>query len=132
MYCVFRAVNVVMRGMFGGRLFLVFFSNGITPHLLEPVELAVLAEHDMDNDIHVIDEHPLAGLVAFRMIRVFIEQAFYLGLHVLRDGPDLWLIVCLTNDKEIRDCFIDLTKVQGDNVLTLFFLYSGNDCFDDL
>ena len=56
----------------------------------------------------------------------------YLFLDIISDRLYLWLITSFTNNKKIRDGFVNLTQVKGNDVLSLLFLDSCNDGFDDL
>jgi hypothetical protein len=70
--------------------------------------------------------------VTLMMVRLFAAIFLYLVLYILSDGPYLGLIAGFANDKEIGNRLIDLFQIQGNDILSLFFLYSSNDGLDYL
>lgn len=55
--------------------------------------------------------------------------SFYLFLYKIGDCPHLNARTCFTYYEEIGNCFRNLTKVQGDYVLSFLSLDSLNDGF---
>src|SRR5690606_4566741 len=58
------------------------------PHLLQHVEFAHLWTEDVDNDVHRVDQHPIAclrTLYAGTSETMFLE----LALDLIRDGSDM-------------------------------------------
>ena len=87
----------------------VVFLRGIAPHILQFIETAIFGQHDVDDYIHIIDQDPLIGLSAFVFIGKFITSPFDLLFHRIGYGLYLGGTGCLTDDKEIRYAFRDLS-----------------------
>src|SRR4030095_9228794 len=85
----------------------------------------------MNNYVNIINQYPLQSAVAFVMIGSFIAFLPYFFLYIFSNSLDLELVTSFTNNKEIRNSFIDFAKVKRNYVFSLFFLDCSNDCFDD-
>ncbi len=104
----------------------------IAPHIFQFIKLTCLRRHYVYHHIYIIDQHPLKPAEAFMMI--WVLTAFFLNkpFHIFRYGSYLWLVARLTDDKKICYSFIDLSQVQGNDILPFFILDSGYYGFDDL
>lgn len=107
------------------------FRSGITPHFLQPVKLPVFGKHDVNDHIHIIDQDPLQVRISLVMVGAFAALFFYFLLHMLGNGPDLWLVTRFTDDKKIGHRFIYFTQVKGNDMLPFFFLDGCKNGFDD-
>lgn len=109
----------------------MFLAGCITPHLFEFIKFPYLGKHYMDDYVHIIDQHPLQVIIPLMMIGILLAPVLYLFFQVFCDGPDLGLIICLTDNKKISDSLVDLAEIKGNDIVPLFLLYCGNDGFDD-
>lgn len=110
----------------------MFGKQGIAPHFFEPVEATAVGMHNVNDHIHIIDEHPLQLLLALLMKRALGAAVFDLIDNVIGNGPDLGGIARFTNNKEIGDGLVDLSKIERYDLLS-FFLPDGSDNrLDDL
>jgi len=65
------------------------------------------------------------------MVWVFTAFFFYSVLYIIGNCPYLRVAAGFANDKKISDRFFYFPQVKGNNVITLFLLYSSNNGFDD-
>lgn len=63
--------------------------RGIAPHFFELVEPAHFGMHDVDDHIHVIDQHPFGMLKSFLAIGKFTSGFFHRFFHAV--GQCLYL-----------------------------------------
>ena len=63
------------------RLACMFFERGIAPHFLQLIKFPLLGHHDVDDNIDVIDKHPLHVLFTFEMIGIFAAVFFHLVFY---------------------------------------------------
>ena len=113
-------------------LLIVALADCITPHFFQLIEFACFRKHDVDDHIHIIDQHPLQGLVTFMMIRFLVAMILYLVDNIIGNGTYLRLIAGFTDDKKIGNGLIDLLQIKRNYIHTFFFLNCGYDGFDDL
>ncbi len=109
----------------------------VAPKAFQVVVETGLFREDMDDEIAVINQYPLACLVAFGAHRKFTEL-FQLPTHFIRDGLALAQVCRGTDDEVIREgC--DFPKVQdldADGLLRFSRLHrdlpslqiAGGDC----
>jgi len=86
--------------------------GGITPHFLEPVKSPCFRQHDMNNDINIVNYDPLQGLDTFMPVRTFSTFIFYFHLYEIGNGFDLRVAACFANNKEVCNCFMNFPKVK--------------------
>ena len=93
---------------------------GIAPEIFEAIDGAFILVKDMDDDVGIIGDDPLAGGVAIDGgggdLVIDLEAFVEFG----GDGFEMGLGVPGADDKEVGECG-DTAEVEGDDILGFFF-----------
>lgn len=73
----------------------------------------------MDDEVHVIEQHPLSVGLALDVLRLETELLGEVFLHGLGDGENLPVRVAVADDEVIREV-APAAKIENDDVLRLF------------
>ena len=110
----------------------MFFQNCIAPHFFQLIKLTLFGHHDVNNNIHIVQDHPMHIFFAFIVVWRFTAFFLYFIFNKIGDGSDLWLVIGLADHKEICNSLMYFSKIKGNDVIALFFLNSLNDGFKNL
>jgi len=102
----------------------VLFLGCIAPHVFQLIEPAAFRQHDMYDDIDIIDQYPLKGLSPLVRIREFAAVALRGFFYMIGYGFHLRAAPGFANDEEVRNRFGDLPQIKGNNFFS-FFLLNG-------
>jgi len=106
--------------------------GGIAPHVFQLVKTAAFRQHDVDDDIHIVDQYPLHGGPAFMLVGKLIAIFPHLFLHRIRYCFDLGRTAGFTNNEKIRHRFRYLSQIEGYDIVGFLFLYRLDDSSEDL
>ena len=99
----------------------MFFLRSVAPHVFQLIKTAAFRQHDVDHNIHIVDQDPLQGLLAFVFIGDFIAAVLRGFFYVVGYCFHLGSTPGLANDKEVGNCFGYLPEIKGNNIFTFFF-----------
>jgi len=106
--------------------------GGVAPHVFQFVKTAAFRQHDVNDDIYIVDQYPLHGGPAFMLIGKLIAIFSHFLLYRIRYCFDLSSTAGFTNNKKIRHRFRYLSQIEGYDVMGFLFLYRLDDSFEDL
>ncbi len=94
----------------------------ITPHFFKLVKLSCFGQHNMNNNIYIIDQYPLFTLPTLVLIGLFATFIFNLFLYKIANGLQLNGVGRFTYYKKICYSFRNFFKVEAYDFFTFFFL----------
>ena len=106
----------------------IILLGGVAPHVFQLVKPAAFRQHDVDDDIHVIDQDPLKGSPAFMLIGKLFAILLYQFLYRIGNRFYLGCATGFTNNEKIRHCFRYFSQIEGNDILRFLFLYCLDDC----
>jgi len=92
--------------------------RGVAPEVLQGVETALLLVEDMDDDVGVIDDDPVAHGVAVDSGRRELVLRLEAGFDLAGNSLEVRLGGAAANDEEIGKTR-NSTKIQGDKIFRL-------------
>lgn len=107
------------------------FSLGITPHFLQPVELAGFGLHHMNNYVYIVDQDPVRTLLSFMPVRQLAQNVFYMGLRIVGNRFYLRLAAGFTNQEKIGHGFRYPAQIHQKDIFTFLFLDRVNEGLQD-
>jgi len=102
----------------------MLFLGCIAPHVFQFIEPPAFRQHNMYDDVYIIDQYPLEGLSSLVRIREFTAVALCGFFYMIGYRFHLRTAPGFTNDKEVRYCFGYLPQIKGNNFFS-FFLLNG-------
>ena len=102
--------------------------SGISPETSEIVEIAGVAVEKMNDEIAVIEQHPLGGVVAFDADRAAIRARFELFVDLVSDRLNLPLVRAACDNEKFGKAG-ELAQIEPDDVERLFV---GGTCDREL
>ena len=109
----------------------ITLQGGVAPHVFKLIKTAAFRQHDMDNDINIIDQYPLHGGFAFMLIGKIIAIFPHFFFHRIGNCFDLGSAAGFTNNEKVRYGFRYLSQIEGNDVLCFLILYRLDDSFKD-
>ncbi len=110
----------------------MLLQGGVAPHVFQFVKTAAFRQHDVNDNIHKVDQYPLHGGPAFMLIGKLLAVFSHFFFYTVRYCLDLSRTAAFANNEKIRHRFRYLSQIEGYNVVGFLFLYRLNDSFEDL
>ncbi len=89
---------------------------------LQPVERALLRREHVDDEVHVVHQHPLALAAALHRIRIHTKLTLQLQLDLIGDRDVLPVVGSVADEKVIRKAALRRIERQDANVFGLLVL----------
>ena len=107
----------------------MFYPFCVVPHFFQPVKLTCFCLKHMRNNIHIIYQHPLQGLVSFMTVGQLACCFLHLLFYGIRYSFYLYIGSGFTNNKKIRHGLRYFTQVKRNDIFSFFLLNCVNDRF---
>ena len=89
----------------------MFFSDCVAPHFLQLIKFSCFGQHNVNHNVDVIHQHPLAAMLTLSSVRYLFYSLFGVKFYKISDGFDLRGAAGFTDDKEIGYGFRYLSQI---------------------
>ena len=95
----------------------MFIPRRIAPHFFQFVKLAVFGQHNVYDNVYIIDQYPLQFVFALVVVRVFAGAAFYFVLNGIGYGAPIRLDTIEVGPIRLTDVAASVNQAPMDRSL---------------